>query len=342
MKAAFFRQHGGPEVLEVGELPDPRPSSGEVVVSVRAAAMNHLDLWVRRGLPGLEVGMPHIGGSDISGVIDELGDGVEGWSPGDRVVVNPGLWCGTCEWCACGEHSLCERYGIIGEHVAGGFADKACVPARNLLLLPSEYEFSLAAAAPLVFQTAWRALMTRAALQPGETILITGASGGVSTAAIQIAKLAGATVFAVTSGDENVRRVQELGADSVIDRQMEDFTERVWRETRKRGVDVVLDSVGEAIFEACLRTLAPTGRLVTYGATTGDAGHLSIRRTFWRQIAVLGSTMANQAEFERVMGLVFEGRLSPIVDTVLSLDRAPEAYERLEAGSVFGKIILAP
>jgi NADPH:quinone reductase-like Zn-dependent oxidoreductase len=342
MKAAFFRQHGGPEVLEVGELPDPLPAPGEVVVSVRAAALNHLDLWVRRGLPGLDVAMPHIGGSDIAGVIAEVGDGVEGWSPGDRVVANPGLWCERCEWCARGEHSLCERYGIIGEHVAGGFAEKARVPARNLLSLPAGHDFERAAAAPLVFQTAWRALMTRASLQSGETVLITGASGGVSTAAVQIAKLAGATVFAVTSGDEYVRRVRELGADLVIDRQKEDFADRVWGETGKRGVDIVLDSVGEAIFEACLRTLAPAGRLVTYGATTGDAGRLSIRRTFWRQIAVLGSTMASQSEYERVMSLIFEGRLSPIVDAVLPLDRAAEAYERLETGSVFGKILLAP
>ncbi len=278
MKAAFFRQHGGPEVLEVGELPDPRPASGEVVVSVRAAALNHLDLWVRRGLPGLEVAMPHIGGSDISGVIDEVGEGVDGWAPGDQVVVNPGLWCAQCEWCMRGEHSLCERYGIIGEHVAGGFAEKASVPARNLLALPTGYEFERAAAAPLVFQTAWRALMTRASLQPGETVLITGASGGVSTAAVQIAKLAGATVFAVTSGPDNVRRIEELGADLVIDREQENFSVRVWRETERRGVDVVLDGVGEAIFDDCLRTLAPLGRLVTYGATTGDQGRLSIRR----------------------------------------------------------------
>lgn len=342
MKAAFFRRHGGPEVLEVGELPDPRPAPGEVVVDVRATALNHLDLWVRRGLPGLEVAMPHIGGSDISGVIAEVGDGVEAWTPGDRVVVNPGLWCGRCEWCTRGEHSLCERFGIIGEHVAGGFAEKACVPARNLLSLPAEYDFERAAAAPLVFQTAWRALITRASLRSGETLLVTGASGGVSTAAVQIAKLAGATVFAVTSGDEYVRRVQELGADLVIDRGKEDFAERVWRETDKRGVDVVLDGVGEAVFEACLRTLAPGGRLVTYGATTGDAGRMSIRRTFWRQIAVLGSTMASQSEYERVMSLIFGDRLSPVVDAVLPLDRAREAYDRLETGSVFGKILLAP
>ena len=342
MKAAFFAEHGGPEVLEVGERPPPEPARDGVVVEVRAAALNHLDLWTRRGLPGLDLGLPHIGGSDIAGVVVDAGSDAGEWEPGASVVVNPGLWCGRCEWCARGEHSLCRSYRILGEHVDGGFAERVAVPARNLYRIPEGTDFARAAAAPLVYQTAWRALISRGGLRPGESVLVTGASGGVSTAAIQIARLAGAEVFAVTSGPENVRRVRALGADHVIDRLEEEFSREVWRETGKRGVDVVLDSVGEAIWEDCVRALAPNGRLVTYGATTGPSGALDLRRTFWKQIRVIGSTMANRAEFEAVMALVFGGRLDPVIDDVLELERIREAHERLEGGEVFGKLVLRP
>lgn len=342
MRAAYFEEHGGPEVLRVGELPDPRPGRGEVVVAVRAAAMNHLDLWTRRGLPGLELELPHVGGADVAGTVAEVGDGVEGWEAGDRVVVNPSLWCGRCEACIRGEESLCRRYRILGEHVPGGFAELVAVPGRNLLRLPEDVAWERAAAAPLVYQTAWRALVGRAALRAGETVLVTGASGGVATAAIQIAGLAGATVYAVTSGPENVRRVRELGADVVVDRLEEDFSRTVWKATDRRGVDVVLDSVGEAMWEGCVRALAADGRLVTYGGTTGPEVTLDVRRVFWRQLRILGSTMASRAEFERVMGLVLEGRLEPVVDEVLPLDEIRAAHERLEGGEVFGKLVLTP
>lgn len=342
MKAAYFEEHGGPEVLRVGELPDPEPRHCEALVRVRAAALNHLDLWARRGLPGLELEMPHIGGSDIAGVVEETGVGVEGWESGDRVIVNPSLWCGRCEWCARGEESLCRRYRILGEHVPGGLAELVAVPARNLYRIPEGFPFEEAAAVPLVFQTAWRALIGGARLQPGETLLVTGGSGGVATAAIQIGKLAGATVHAVTSGPENVRRVRELGADLAIDRLEEDFSRRVWDATEKRGVDVVLDSVGESAWEDCLRALAPGGRLVTYGATTGPEGRIDIRRLFWKQLRVIGSTMASRGEFEEVMRLVFAGRLEPVVDEVLPLERIREAHERLERGEAFGKLVLRP
>lgn len=342
MRAAYFEEHGGPEVLRVGELPDPRPGRGEVVVAVRAAAMNHLDLWTRRGLPGLELELPHVGGADVAGTVAEVGDGVEGWEAGDRVVVNPSLWCGRCEACIRGEESLCRRYRILGEHVSGGFAELVTVPGRNLLRLPEDVAWERAAAAPLVYQTAWRALVGRAGLRAGETVLVTGASGGVATAAIQIAALAGATVYAVTSGPENVRRVRDLGADVVVDRLEEDFSRAVWRATDRRGVDVVLDSVGEAMWEGCVRALAADGRLVTYGGTTGPEVTLDVRRVFWRQLRILGSTMASRAEFERVMGLVLEGRLEPVVDEVLPLDEIRAAHERLEGGEVFGKLVLTP
>lgn len=344
MKAACFERHGGPEVLEVRDLPDPAPGPDEVLIRVRAAGLNHLDLWVRRGLPGLRLQMPHIGGSDMAGEIAALGGDVTGWAAGDRVTVNPGVSCDAddCEWCSGGEHALCQRYHVLGEHGPGGFAEYVAVPARNLLRLPEGFPFEAAAVAPLVYQTAWRGLMSRGALAPGETVLITGASGGVSTAAIQIAKHRGASVFAVTSGPANVRRVRALGADLVIDRLAEDFSRRVWQETGKRGVDLVLDSVGEATWEACLRALAPGGRMVVYGGTTGPAGMVNIPRLFWKQISISGSTMANRAEFEAVMALVLDGTLQPVVDDAWPLERAREAHERLEAGGVFGKLVLAP
>ena len=342
MKAAYFNEHGASEVLQFGDLPDPSPGPSEVLIEVKAAGLNHLDLWVRRGLPGLTIEMPHIGGADISGFVAEVGADVKGWTVGDRVAVNPGLWCGACEWCEKGEHPLCMSFQILGEHVAGGFAELSTVPAKNLVRLPESLSFETAAVAPLVYQTAWRGLLSRGGLQAGETVLITGASGGVSTAAIQIAKHVGATVFAVTSGRHNVERVQGLGADLVIDRLEEDFSKRIWQETGKRGVDLVLDSVGEATWEGCVRVLSRLGRLVVYGATTGPKGSLNIGRLFWGQASIIGTTMATQSEFERVMALVADGTLSPVIDDAWPLERAREAHDRLEAGGVFGKLVLTP
>ncbi|MFQ5690141.1 MAG: zinc-binding dehydrogenase [Gemmatimonadota bacterium] len=342
MRAAYFEAYGGPEVLEVGELPASDPGPGQVAVAVRAVGLNHLDLWVRRGTPGLEVTFPHVGGSEAAGVVAEPGPGVSGWSVGDRVVVNPALWCGRCEWCARGEHSLCRRFDVLGEHVWGGLAERVVAPARNLYSIPESLRFEEAAATPLVFQTAWRALITRAGIGPGQTVLITGGSGGVSTAAVQIARLAGATVFAVTRGTVNLQRLRDLGADVVIDRLEEDFDRRVWEETDKRGVDVVLDAVGEVVWEPCVRVLANGGRLVTYGATTGPEGRTDIRRLFWKQLQLIGTTMASRGEFEAVMKLVCAGRLSPVVDEVLPLERIREAHERLERGEVFGKLVVTP
>lgn len=342
MKAAFFEEHGGPEVMRVGERPDPEPGPGEVVVRVRACALNHLDLWVRRGLPGLELDLPHVGGSDIAGVVGEVGEGVEGWEEDDPVVVNPGLWCGRCEWCARGDHSLCPDYAILGEHLDGGLAEKVAVPADHLYRIPDDYPFERAAAVPLVFQTAWRALTTRAGVSAGDVVVVTGASGGVGTAAVQIAALAGARVYAVTSGEEAVERVLELGADRAVDRLEEDFSEVVWKETGKRGADVVLDSVGEAVWDSCVRSLATDGCLVTYGATTGANATVDLRRVFWKQLRIVGSTMAGQAEFREVMDLVFGGELEPVLDLSWPLARIEDAHRRLEEGEHFGKVVLTP
>jgi NADPH:quinone reductase-like Zn-dependent oxidoreductase len=342
MKAAIFQQHGGPEVIEIGDVPQPQIPPGYALIAVRAAALNHLDLWARRGLPGLRLEFPHIGGSDIAGTIAEVGEGVEDLEPGTRVLVNPSLWCGHCEWCHKGEESLCDSYRIIGEHLNGGFAELVAVPSQNVLPIPDDLAFEDAAAVPLVYQTAWRALVSRGRLRPGETLLITGGSGGVSTAALQIAKLNGAYVFAVTSGEEKSQRLRDLGADLVIDRLKQEFAKEIRSATEKRGVDMVLDSVGESIWPDLTRTLARNGRLVIYGATTGPKGHIDIRLAFWKQLQVIGTTMSSRSEFEEVMSLVFQGDLEPVIDVVWPLEKAREAHQRLEAGEQFGKIVLTP
>lgn len=339
MRAAVIERHGGSEVVRLADLPTPEPGPGEVRVAVRAVALNHLDLWLRRGIPGLQVRFPHTGGSDIAGVVDTLGPGVTDFQPGARVLVNPSLWCGECEWCRKGEESLCVAFRIIGEHVPGGMAEYAVVPARNLLRIPEHLGFEGAAAVPLAFQTAWRALVSRGRLAAGESVLILGASGGVATAAIQIARMLGARVFAVTSTTK-IDKVRSLGADVVIDRVREDVARAVSEETGKRGVDVVLENVGEATWKGALRSLAKGGRLVTYGATTGPKGEVDIRAIFWKQTEILGSTMASKREFGTVMGLIFDGKLHPVIDVVWPLERARQAHERLERGDQFGKIVL--
>lgn len=341
MRAAIFHETGGPEKVVVEEVPTPRPGPGEVLVQVRAAALNHLDLWIRRGLP-IDTTMPHVGGSDIAGVVAELGAGAAGAAVGDRVVVNPTLSCGHCEWCAAGEVPLCPEFRIIGEHTDGGFAEYVAVPAASVYRIPDGMSFETAAALPVSYQTAWRALVGRARVRPGEDVLVLGASGGTAIAAVQIAKLMGARVFAVTRGAENVERVRALGADVVYDRDHVDFSAGVYRDTGKRGVDVVVENVGEATWKGSVRALARAGRLVTYGATTGHRAELDLRVVFWRQIQVMGSTMASRSEFEEMLRVAFRGELRPVIDSVLPLDRAREAHERLEAGGQFGKIVLVP
>lgn len=341
MRAAVFAKFGAPEVIEVRKVPIPEPAAGEVRVKVDASAINHLDLWVRRGLP-IETPMPHIGGSDIAGVVDAVGPGVQSVPLGTRVVVDPSLGYDWYDGQDRGESFDEPPLRLIGEHTQGGFAEFAVAPAANLLEVPHDFELTDAAAAGMVFVTAWRALINRGALRPGERVLVTGASGGVGTAAIQIAVRAGAKVYAVTAGQEKVRMAREIGAHVVYDRHRVDFSREVWRDTHKRGVHLVFDTVGEFVWPQCLRALSPGGRLVTSGATTGSRGITEIRLVFWKQLSILGSTMGSPAEFRKVMRLVFDGSLRPVIQEVLSLAEARRAHELLESGKVFGKLVIVP
>lgn len=341
MRAAVFETFGGPDVVEVKKVPMPEPGPGQVRVKVEAAAMNHLDLWVRRGLP-IETPMPHIGGSDIAGLVHAVGPGAEDVPVGTRVVVDPSLGYDWYEGQDRGESFDELPFRIIGEHTQGGFAEYAVVPAGNLLEVPEGVSSVDAAACGLVFVTAWRALVSRGRLRAGERVLITGASGGVGTAAVQIAARAGAKVFAVTGGRDNAVRAKSLGADVVYDRFEVDFSREVWRDTYKSGVHVAFDTVGEEIWSKCLRALARGGRLVTSGATTGSRGSTEIRLVFWKQLEILGSTMGTPTEFREVMRLVFDGVFEPVIHEVLPLSEARRAHEILEGGDVFGKLVLVP
>lgn len=341
MRAALFQEHGSADVLAVADLPDPEPGPGEVLLEVRAVGLNHLDLWVRRGLPK-PTPLPHVGGADIAGVVAGLGEGVEDWTPGDRVLVNPVLSCGRCRECSRGEHSLCAHFTMIGEHTRGGLADLAVVPAANLHRLPDALSFETAAALPVSYQTAWRALISRARLRPAEDVLVLGASGGTAIAAIQIARLLGARVFAVTSGPAHVEGVRALGADFVYDRNEVDFSREVFRDTDRRGVDVVVENVGEATWRQSLRSLARGGRLVTYGATTGPVGDTDLRLLFWKQLELIGSTMASQAEFSAMLRSAFRGAFIPVIDSTFPLSGIRAAHRRLESPTHFGKIVVTP
>lgn len=342
MKAAYFRRHGGPEVMEIGEAPEPVVTPGSVVVRVEAVSLNHLDLWVRRGIPGLELELPHIGGSDAAGTVHAVGREVENWSPGDRVVINAALSCDSCEFCRRGDEALCVELRVLGEHVRGAAAELVRVPAENLFRIPDSLEFTAAAASSLVFQTAWRALTSRGRLRSGETLLVTGASGGVASAGVQIGRHLGARVIALTSGVDNAAWIRELGADVAIDRLSEDVDARIREETAGRGVDVVLDSVGEAMWKTVTRASGIDTRIVVYGSTTGPNASLHLTHVFWKQLTVTGSTLSSRSEFGEVMTLISEGVLRPAVDEVLPLEQIRKAHERLESGYVRGKLVLVP
>lgn len=340
MKAMVIEKHGGPEVVQPAELPTPEAGRGEVLLRVRASALNHLDLWVRRGLPGLPPAFPHVGGCDVAGVVAALGPGVRGWAEGDRVMVNPTISCAHCEWCLRGDDNLCDDFAIVGEHCWGGLAEYIAVPAVNLVRIPDHLSFEEAAAIPLVYATAWRMLITQAAVKPGETVLILGAGGGVNSAAIQVARAAGARVWATTSSEEKMAQARALGAEWVVNYRSENWGKAVWQRSGKRGVDVIVDNIGEATWASSIRTLAKGGRLVTVGATTGPMGETDIRYIFWRQLTIIGSTMCNRGEFLDAMRLVEQGVLRPVVDRVIPLAATREGHELLERGEQFGKIVV--
>ncbi len=339
-EAMVLRSHGGPEVLarETIDLPEPGPR--EVRVRVRAVALNHLDLWGRRGLAHVKYDYPHRLGADVAGEIEALGPGARGCKVGDRVVVSPGISCGVCDRCLAGDDNLCRSYKILGETTQGGYARHINIPDANVLPYPGDLPFTHAAALPLVFLTAWQMVAVRAKVLPGETVLVQAAGSGVSTAAIQIAKLFGARVFATTSTDAKAERARALGADHVINYTREDFVAECKRLTGKKGVDVVIEHVGGDVFAKSILAAAWGGRVVTCGATAGFKPDIDLRQIFFRQVQVLGSTMGSKGTLFHVMDLVKQGKLAPVVDRVMPLWEAQEAHRVLEARQAFGKVVL--
>src|SRR5512138_1492230 len=342
MKAIAIRAHGGPEVVKLEDLPDPRPGPGQVVVGVKAAALNHLDIWVRKGWQGLLLSFPHVLGSDMAGVVEAVGAGVDGVKPGDEVVLNPSLGCGRCERCLSGHENLCRRYAILGEHVSGGQAERLAVPARNVLPKPARLSFEEAAAVPLTFMTAWHALVSRAKVRPGETVLVHAAGSGVGVAAVQIAKLHGARVIATAGSDAKLERARGLGADEVVNYETRDFVQEVKRLTDRKGVEVVFEHVGKKTWEKSILSAAIGGRIVTVGATTGYDPPTDLRHVFYRQLSVLGSTMGTAGELLDVLRFVGEGKLRPVIDRVLPLADARKGQELLSERAQFGKIVMTP
>ena len=342
MKAVAFSQHGGPEVLRYTDVAEPKVSSTEVLVRVRACALNHLDLWVRRGLPGVQIPMPHIPGSDIAGEVAQVGELVTHVRVGQRVLLAPGLSCGQCLACSAGVDNQCRRYTIFGYMVDGGCAEFVRSPEVNVIPIPGDLSFDEAAAVPLVFLTAWHMLLTRARLQPGEDVLVLGAGSGIGSAAIQIAKLIGARVIATAGSEPKLQKARDLGADEVIHHGKQKILDEVKRITDRRGVDVVFEHVGTATWEMSVASLAAGGRLVTCGATTGFEGKIDIRTLFSRQLSVLGSYMGSRAELYAVLKLIGQRKLKAVIDRVLPLAQCAQAHELLEKREQFGKIVLKP
>jgi NADPH:quinone reductase-like Zn-dependent oxidoreductase len=340
MKAIIFSEHGGPEVLRYADLREPEIGADEVLVRVRACALNHLDLWVRGGLPGITIPMPHILGSDIAGEVARVGEKVSGVRPGERVLLSPGISCGHCVYCLRGDDNLCRQYTLFGYKVDGGYAEYVASPAVNVIPTPANLSFEEAAAVPLVFLTAWHMLITKAQLKPNETVLVLGAGSGVGSAAIQIAKTAGARVIATAGSEAKLQKARELGADDTFLHMIEHWSREVKRLTDRRGVDVVVEHVGDATWQESLASLAVGGRLVTCGATTGYDGKIDLRYLFSRHISILGSYMGSKAELFSVLDLVKRGLVKPVIDTVMLLTKAREAHERLESREQFGKIVL--
>ena len=340
MRAMAYTGHGGPEVIQPIELAEPEVGPHEVCVAVKAVALNHLDIWVRRGWPGLELALPHVPGSDIAGVVERVGSAVARWQPGDAVVVAPGVGCGACAACLDGDESLCPDYHIYGESVPGGLRQRLVVPAGHLLPAPAGLTFAEAAAIPLTFVTAWRMLVVRGRLRPGETVLVQSAGSGVGTAAIQIARCLGGRVIAAASSEAKRAHGQRLGALAAVDTSQSDWRKQVKVVTGGRGVDLVIDHVGGALFEQGLASLRPGGRLVTCGATSEPKVQIDLRHLFLKQLAVVGSTMGSRADLARVLTLVAAGQLRPVVDRVLPFEQLAAGHRCLEERAAIGKVVI--
>lgn len=343
MKAAVMREHGGPEVLKIETVPDPVLRADEVLVEVRACALNHLDTWVRRGLPGMTFAMPHILGNDIAGVVREAGELVSNVKPGDEVLLAPGVSCGACPQCLGGDDNLCASYDMLGYGLPGGYAELVAAPARNAHAIPAGLTFEQAATVPLTFLTAWHMLVGRAKVKAGEDVLVLAAGSGVGVAAIQIAKLLGARVIATASTEVKLERAKALGADETINYESSpDFHKAVKMLTAGKGVEVVVEHVGAATWTRSVASLARNGRLVTCGATTGYEATIDIRHLFYKHLSLLGSFMGRHSELVELLPFFADGRLKPVVDRVLPLEEAAEAHQLMGDRAQFGKIVLTP
>jgi NADPH2:quinone reductase len=347
MKALLYREHGETDVLQYEETAEPQVGPGEVMVKLEAAALNHLDIWIRRGWPGLDLAMPHIGGADGAGVVAALGagvgDGTGSVAVGARVAICPGFATRVDEFTRRGEPSLSPSFHILGEQRSGTFAEYVAVPEEAILPMPDEADFNVTAAAQLTFLTAWRMLLTQGRLMPGETVLIVGAGGGVNSAALQIAKLCGATVIALTSTDEKMEQAVALGADHLINYTTSaNWGKEIRALTDGRGVDIVVDNVGKATFGDSMKVARRGGRLLTVGNTSGPKVEIDIRFIFSKQLHIIGSTMGSPQEFRDVMKFVWSGAIEPVIDTVAALADGAAAQERLQRGDQFGKIVLTP
>ena len=340
MKAIRIHEFGGPEVLRHEDVPDPQSRKDQVLVRVRACAMNHLDLWVRKGLPGIK--LPHILGSDVAGEIVEVGEYVTGLSSGQRVLVAPMHFCGHCAKCVAGLQNQCREFTVLGSAVDGGDCELIAVPAANVIPFPDSLDFNQAASVPLVFLTAWHMLTGRANVKPGQTVLVLGANSGVGIAGIQIAKLFGCRVIATAGDEQKAAKAKQLGADHVIDHYKQKISDEVRKITDMEGADIVLEHVGPATWEQSLRSLKPAGTLVTCGATTGPQVGIDLRFVYLRQLSILGSYMGTLGELHEVLKHVFSGKLKPVVDRTFPLKEARAAHEYMEKSQMFGKIVLNP
>jgi len=342
MKAVRFHEHGGIDVLKYEDAPKPEIAANEVLVQVAACALNHLDIWLRKGTASWKLSMPHIAGSDISGEVAAVGSLVRRVKPGDRVLLSPGISCGQCEQCFDGLDSACRSYTLFGVMVDGGYADYVKSPEANAIPIPGDLSFDEAAAVPLVSVTAWHMLMTRAQLRPGEDVLVIAAGSGVGSVAIQIAKLMSARVIAVAGTDAKLAKARDLGADEVINHRRQSIAGEVRRLTNKRGVDVIVDHVGTAVWEDCFESLATYGRFVTCGTTSGEDAKLNLRILYGRQRTLLGSFMGGKGELLEVLKFVGQRKVRAVIDSVFPLSEAAAAQKKMEDRDLFGKIILHP